>query len=211
MSEEEKKEIDVTTLTGEQLEGITDDQFNYLTIMRSKKRNPKVFEAVMSVMRPERENIIRSLSEAPFSYTSPEISLLDGAFRVKFRSLFSVQNREISKRMARSNVSEYEQTMQLQRLLLASSVQYINDSLLGEVQFPDGAHNMSTKDLEESIEKMTQKRLHAIDLRPPSFWDLIYSAYSVFITFYDGVVNIRDVDDKKSVMRQSNIIETVKK
>lgn len=191
-------DFDVKALTSDFLDGLTDNQANYVRNMVMRRKNTAIYDKVMLVMKGKEQDIIEGLSHFPPVYVSPEIEIMS-SIKVKFRNLITLQNddaMDAANNYAKAkSPTEFQLATFLNRAFLAHAVETYNGEYLA------GKNLNVAKDAdEESLVRMLgeyrKARMSHLNLMPPSVVQVLVDANQVFQEFYDGVVSLRGTPEE---------------
>lgn len=208
------KGFDVRLLLGAGLDALSDEQVQYVRDQAMRRRNPRISEIMHKALDEQAADIISGLARAPFAYVTPEIELMTG-LKVKFRSLYTFQTRDVSERTAEfmrsKRASELMSAQYMNQLFLVHGIESINSEPLGNVQLPEEVWNFEGDKIEKAMNEFVPKRMRALDARPQSLVSALVTANQVFQELYDDVVNLRGTNTRELTDKAEKIVAAVGK
>lgn len=215
MDEEDiNKKIDVSLLTSADLDELSEEQAQYVREQSMRKRNPRITDIVREALKDKESDIIAGLAREPFAYVTPEIELMAG-LKVKFRSLYTFQTRDVSERTAEfiraKRATEMVAAQYMNQLFLVHGIESINSEPLGLVQLPESVWNFEGDKIATAMNEFVPKRMRALDARPQSLVSALVTANQVFQELYDDVVNLRGANKREIEAKAEKLVAAVGK
>ncbi len=214
MDDEDGIKVDVQALSPMDLDKLSDEQVQYVRDQAMRKRNPRITAIVQEALKDKSDEIIAGLSREPYAYITPEIELMPG-LKIRFRSLYTFQTRDVSERTAefikKTRATEMLAAQYMNQLFLVHGIETINGEPLGLVQLPEGVWNFEGDKIAVAMDGFVPKRMRALDARPQSLVSAFVTANQVFQELYDDVVNLRGSNKAEIEAKAEKLVAAVGK
>jgi len=210
---EEKKSITI-----EDLDALTDEQCEYVSLIHNGRSLGAIGEAVEEVMIGQDDKIIEAMAQSIPLYISPEITLV-GGMTVRFRNILTVQTDDINAALSayisgRGGLTNNEMNLYSKKLFLAHSLDTLGGRPFAGTSMSKEFFDHMMVNYKESLEAMKsirEKRMEAIRMIDASFFEVLCTAMKAFFLRYDSVLNVKSMSLDKAREKVKKIESVVKK
>lgn len=186
--------IDVSQLGAEDFKSLTPEQFQMVAEVQVELMNQRAAQRMAKELEDKTEDVMRALTEPPFTYRSSEIQVMAGC-KVRFVTPITVQIRDAYKRLDRflmeENPSQTRTADFLHRELLVHSLLQINGNDFGGVSFDPSDYQQlraaDPKQAQEMLEEVRTQRLQALDDMNPVLVQRLVEYYRAFQTHVESL------------------------